>query len=90
MHADNISHSDASSMPNQINNVRARLANLDMKLKADKPELPIDGNDILQTFKLKPGKIVGQLLGLVTDAWYENPNLTREQALEIVKKGLGQ
>jgi putative nucleotidyltransferase with HDIG domain len=88
MHADNISHSDASSMPNQINNVRNRLATLDMK--SDKPELPINGNDILQTFHLKPSKIVGQLLSLVTDAWYENPNLTREEALEIVKKGLGQ
>lgn len=83
IHADNISHADASAMPNQIARVRARLQTLDVQVK--KPNLPINGND-LQAMGLKPGPMIGKILGAVTDAWYENPNITREEALEIAKR----
>lgn len=85
IHADNISHSDASSMPNQINLIRIRLSNLDMNLVKKAPKLPINGNDLI-ALGIKPGPIFTTLLGKVTDAWFEDPNLTREKALEIVKK----
>jgi putative nucleotidyltransferase with HDIG domain len=83
IHADNISHTDASSMPNQIDHVRKRLAALDVKVS--KPNLPINGNDLM-SLGLKPGPIFSQILSAVTDKWYENPNISREEAIQIAKQ----
>jgi putative nucleotidyltransferase with HDIG domain len=87
IHADNISHSDVSSMPNQIKLIRARLATLDMNLVSKKPQLPINGNDLIQ-LGLKPGPLFTTLLGKVTDAWYENPGITKAEALALIRKEL--
>jgi len=83
IHADNIAHSDASAMPNQIDRVRAKLQALDVQVK--KPNLPINGNDLI-ALGIKPGPVFSKILGAVTDAWYENPSITREQALDIAKR----
>lgn len=83
IHADNISHADASSMPNQIENVKKRLTALNVTVK--KPQLPINGQDLIQ-LGLKPGPIFTQILSKITDAWFENPNITREDALKIVNQ----
>jgi poly(A) polymerase len=85
MHADNIAHSDASSMPNQIRNIRQRLQTLTVNLPTEKPKLPITGND-LKEMGLKPGPIFTQIMKAVTEAWFENPNISKEQAIEIAKK----
>ena len=82
MHADNIAHSDASSMPNQITAIRNRLNNL--KTIPTKPKLPINGNDLIQ-LGIKPGPVFTDILKKITDAWYENPALSKEDALNIVK-----
>ena len=83
MHADNIAHSEASSMPNQITNIRKRLEKL--KEIPLKPKMPISGFD-LQNMGLKPGPLFKEIMNTVAEAWYENPNLTKEEALEIAKK----
>lgn len=83
IHADNIAHADASAMPNQIENVRRRLATLDIKVQ--KPTLPVDGNDLL-TIGIPKGPKIGQALSAITDAWFGNPNITREEALAIARK----
>ncbi len=85
IHADNTSHSDNSNMPNQINNVRERLNALNINVK--KPNLPINGND-LKEIGIKPGPIYSKLLGLITDAWLENPNLSKDEAMKIVNLNL--
>jgi putative nucleotidyltransferase with HDIG domain len=82
IHADNISHADASAMPNQIANVRARLKALDIQVK--KPTLPINGHDLI-AMGIPEGPIIGKILGAITDAWYDNPNITREEAITIAK-----
>lgn len=85
IHADNISHSETSSMPNQINIVRQRINVLNNNLDQTKLKLPIDGNDLMKS-GLKPGKIFREILNAVQEAWYENPNLTKEEAMEIVNR----
>ena len=85
IHADNISHADESSMPNQINNVKKRLEMLNMKIDKQGVELPINGNDLI-SLGLKPSSIFKQILSAVEDAWLENPNLTKDDAINIVKK----
>lgn len=85
MHSDNSSHSDASSMPNQIPGIRNRLSTLKMP-DNNKIVLPINGNDIMKQLGLKPGPTIKVLLDIVKDAWFENPNLTKEEAFALVNK----
>jgi putative nucleotidyltransferase with HDIG domain len=85
IHADNISHAEASSMPKQIEAVRQRLAKLDVQVK--KPNLPINGNDLL-ALGFKPGPSIGNVLKAVTDKWYDNPQISKEEALAIARSML--
>jgi poly(A) polymerase len=85
IHADNIAHSEHSSMPKQIEIVRSRLEKLNMQLENNKPKLPINGGDLIK-IGFKQGKSIGVAMDAVTDAYYENPNLTYDEAIEIAKK----
>lgn len=85
IHADNISHADESSMPEQIEKIRERLKNLNQNIDNNKPKLPINGNDILK-LGVKPSPLFKEILSAVEDAWFENPNITNDQAMEIVHK----
>ena len=85
IHADNISHSDESSMPNQIINIRKRLQALNTQIDKNKIKLPINGQDLLK-LGLKPSPIFKDILNAVEDAWFENPNITKDEAMKIVKK----
>jgi poly(A) polymerase len=83
IHADNTAHSEASSMPNQIVNVRNRLKGLEASTPSE-PKLPITGKDLID-MGVKPGPIFSKILAAVTEKWYENPNITTQQALHIAK-----
>jgi len=83
MHADNVAHSEASSMPNQITNIRQRLETL--KNVPLRPKMPIDGFD-LTLMGLKPGPLFKEIMNTVAEAWYEKPSLTKQEALEIAKR----
>jgi poly(A) polymerase len=82
IHADNISHAETSSMPNQIENVKKRLDALNVTVT--KPTLPINGKDLIE-MGIKPGPIFTRILSLITDKWYENPELSRETALKLAR-----
>jgi poly(A) polymerase len=88
IHADNISHSEASSMPNQIDNVKNRLNNLNIPTTT-KPKLPINGKDLID-MGIKPGPIFTKIMTAVTDKWFENPEVSREEAIEIAKNIAGK
>jgi putative nucleotidyltransferase with HDIG domain len=82
IHADNIAHAEASSMPHQVDNVKKRLDALNVTVS--KPSLPINGDDLLK-MGIKPGPVFKKILSVVTDKWYENPNITKDQALKLAK-----
>lgn len=84
IHADNISHSDESSMPNQINQIKKRLETLNNNIDKANMKLPINGDDIIK-MGVKPSKTFKEILNTVQEAWYENPNITKDDAIEIVK-----
>lgn len=85
--ADNNSHADESNMPNQITNIRTRINSLEDKVVSTNVKLPINGNDLID-MGLKQGPIFKEIMGLVQDAWYENTDLTRDEAMEIVNQYL--
>lgn len=86
IHADNISHSEKYNMPNQIPKIKDRFKNLNNIPISQHIKLPIDGNDVIKYLDVKPGPIVKQMLKAVEDVWLDDPNLTRDEALEIIKK----
>lgn len=45
--------------------------------------LPINGHDLI-TLGLKPGPIFRTIMDSVQDKWYENPDLTKEDAMSVV------
>ena len=84
MHADNTAHADAAAMPNQIRNLEARIATL--KDIPEKPKMPINGNDLKTIPGLKPGPIFKEIMAAVLDAWYANPKLSKDEAMEIARR----
>jgi putative nucleotidyltransferase with HDIG domain len=86
MHADNISHAVGSSMPNQIEAIRKRLDTLKIPVKNLK--LPIDGKDIQKKLKLRPGRIIGDLLAIVKDEYLGDPTITAKKLWPKLKKYL--
>jgi len=89
IHADNLSHAPGSEMPNQIDNIRKRLDSLKMDIPKGKPKLPITGDDLQKDLGLKPGPIYSEIMKAVTEAWYENPQISKSKAIEIAKKVAG-
>lgn len=53
-------------------------------MKGLKVSLPINGNDVME-IGVGKGKAVGTVLTELTDAWYEDPTLSREEAFSIVR-----
>lgn len=86
--SDNKAHHPDHNLPNQAIEIEKRLKKLGMK--TNKPVLPINGNDIIAKFKVPGGPLVGKALDAVKDAWFENPKITKKQALLIAKKTLGK
>lgn len=86
IHADNVAHSEASSMPNQIENVKRRLDQLNVTVS--KPKLPINGNDLM-AMGIQPGPVFKKILSAVTEKWFEDPNVSREEAIHIAKSIMG-
>jgi len=82
IHADNLAHADDYNMPNQVPGIRRRLKKLGQE--PAKPQLPISGMDVQKILKIKPGKYIGKMLSIVKDAWFENPKMSRAEALELV------
>ena len=58
----------------------------------DVVELPklIDGNDLMRTFDLEPGPLIGDLLETVREAQAEGLVSSREEATELLRSRLGE
>ena len=87
MHANNV-HSSTNKKKTQALNIVKRIEELINTENANEVKLPINGNDIIKEFKLKASPLIGTLLNLVKDAYFENPNITKKEALETIKKHL--
>jgi len=86
IHADNIAHEAGFDMPNQIEAIRKRLDTLD--IPQGKLKLPINGDDIKKKYKLRPGKIIGDLLAIVKDEYLENPKVNAREIYPKLEKYL--
>lgn len=90
IHADNTAHSEKSNMPNQIKNIINRLGDLKNKMKDVPLTLPVSGDDLKNDLGIKPGPIYKEILNYVQELWYENPKITKDKAIEEIKKNIEQ
>ena len=84
MHANN-THKAINKKKTQVLGILKRIEELDEIDKAAKVTLPINGNDIKEYFSIKPSPIIGIALEKVKDAYFENPDITKDQALSVVE-----
>jgi len=77
--ADRLSHTDKS-----VEHIkRAR----EIKLKETNitsANLLVNGDDIMEMFDLKPCKKVGDMLKIVSDLMFENPEITKEEIIKVL------
>lgn len=85
MHADNAGHASEHQSPEQIPRIRERLTRLAAMQTVEKVALPINGHDVMSALQIDPGPAVKEALEKVREAWYDNPNLTRDEALELIR-----
>jgi poly(A) polymerase len=82
--ADNKSHGKTSDMPDQVTRLKTQLQ--DIETEKSKVTLPINGEDIMKLTGISPGPEIGKLLKLIEEEWYENPDITKKEALEIISQ----
>lgn len=86
MNANN-KHCTYGKKKRQVLDILNRIEELDKIEETKNVKLPINGVDVIKHLKLKRGSpVVGVLLDKVKDAFFENPNITKEECLEIVEK----
>lgn len=88
INADNMSHKLEYRNPEQVNKIINRIIELkDMEKNLGKSnKLPINGNEIMEYFGLKKGPKIGYYLDIVKDAYFENPNITKEECFKEIEK----
>ena len=67
--------------------VRSKLPELDEFL-GQEPILFFTGGDLIKQFNLKPGPVIGELVKLQQDLWYENPAITKEEVHAKIQNNL--
>ena len=87
MNANNI-HCTYGKKKMQVLDILNRIEEMEDAEKASNIKLPINGNDIMKEFNLKGGPNIGILIEAVKDAYFENPNMTKDEAFGIVENKL--
>lgn len=85
VHADNISHSKESNLPNQVSNIRKRLSELEEFTPSQHLKLPVSGKDLMEYFGIPQGSFVGKMLSVAKDAYLNNPEITKEELIKEIK-----
>lgn len=85
MHADNVSHSELHSMPNQMPELRRRLNTMDLVAVLN-TKSPLDGHQLMAMGV--SGKLLGQLKNRLVEKVLEQPEFSVKQAESLVKSVL--
>lgn len=84
--ADNKAHIKEFCIPTQVDNIRRRLRELELiGMDCKKVSLPVDGFDIMSELSIGGGPKVKEILKTLTKMYYNDPKITREQCLKIIK-----
>lgn len=82
IHADNISHSESASMPNQIEKIRERIKEINIEDLLNSKSL-LTGEEIAELGA--KGKLIGEIKSRILEKVIENPNFTKKDAIALAK-----
>lgn len=82
IHADNISHSETHSMPNQIDRIRKRISSMDINNILNTRSL-LDGNEIMALGA--NGKLIGEIKSRIIEKVLENPEFSKKNAIDLAR-----
>lgn len=85
MNANNL-HCTYGKKKRQALDILNRMEELDKIEEVKNVKLPINGVEIMKHLHIKGSPIVGILLDKVKDAYFENPNITKEECLKVVEE----
>ncbi|MDD3051174.1 MAG: hypothetical protein PHR06_08490, partial [Candidatus Cloacimonetes bacterium] len=84
VHADNLAHNPKHNLPEQIPALWRKMRRIQKEL-ASLP-MPVKGRDVIEHFKIPPGKEVGILLKKAEKIWLDEPGLEKEEILKRLSK----
>jgi len=79
IHTDNISHAEEYNLPNQITNLKKRIASNLKKINGKK--LPVTGRDIMLHFGMSEGQNIGKVLKQAHEIWLQHPQWNKTELL---------
>jgi poly(A) polymerase len=82
--ADRKSHVGADLAP--LHNFIKRVEDLQKEAPIQKMKLPITGKDIMQLLNIEQGPAVGKVVDFLNEKQLENPNMTKDEAIKLVKE----
>ena len=85
MNANNL-HCTYGKKKKQALDILNRMEELDKIEEINNVKLPISGNDIMKEFNLKGGPIIGKILERLKDAYFDNPNITKEECFKLAQE----
>ncbi|MCK5050366.1 MAG: HD domain-containing protein [Candidatus Cloacimonetes bacterium] len=83
IHADNISHAETYCLPNQIPNLKKRIASNLKKINGKM--LPVTGKDIMLHFEMSEGQNVGKILDKAHEIWLQHPFWNKTEILTKIE-----
>jgi tRNA nucleotidyltransferase (CCA-adding enzyme) len=90
IHANNISQMYGKKIK-LVPGIREKIKELDKKNESGKKIIiPINGNDIMKEFGLKPSSVLGVIMTKLKQKVIEDPSLTKEGALKFVEEYLAK
>ena len=67
---------------------KEKMAATKERMEAMKSKLPINGEDIMKEFKMKPSQLVGHLLDAVKEEFKKDPTMTKDDCLSVCESTL--
>ena len=78
-------------MYEQVDKIKEIIANIkENECQQLRPKLPINGNDIIEHFKLRKGPLIGRYIELCKEYSYISPKATKEDYLNIIQKEINR
>ncbi|MDP2173813.1 MAG: CCA tRNA nucleotidyltransferase [Candidatus Cloacimonadaceae bacterium] len=82
IHADNLSHHPDHCLPDQIPALRRRIG----LLKEVMQRFILTGRDLMEEFAISEGSIIGEMLKIAKERWFENPEWGKQELLDMLRR----
>lgn len=83
--ADRKSHHPDYNDIDDINNLKEKIKQTQLEKPVSTVKLPISGDKVMEILNISSGPKVGEVLKFLEDKMLENPNMTEDEAINLVK-----